>query len=83
MIEVSRCIEAKLGASLEVVKREAAARRVEAAASETEVAAVLAVGAEVQPGVGVAASQAAVAVAVAAVLSYQERIGLQDYEDVT
>ena len=82
MIEASQCSEAKMGVLLEVVKGEAAAWHVEAAASETEVAAVLAVGAEARPGVGVAASQAAVAVAVAAVLSCQERIGQQDYEDV-
>ena len=82
MIEASRCIEARMGVLFEVVREEAAARHVEAAASVTEVAAVLAVGAEVRPGVGVAASQAAVAVAVAAVLSCRERIGQQDYEDV-
>ena len=67
-----------MGVSSEVVKGEAV-RLVEAAAPEKEVAADTAVGAEVRPGVGVAASQAAVA----AVLSYQERIGRQDYEGVT
>ena len=76
-----------MGVSSEAVNGEAAARVVEAAASEKEIAADMAVGAEVRPVVGEAASQlavaVAVAVAVAAVLSYQERIGLQDYEGVT
>ena len=82
MIEALQFIEVRMGVSSEVVKGEAAARLVEAAASEKEVAADMAVGAEVRPGVGVAASQLAVAVAVAAVLSCRERIGQQDYEDV-
>ena len=71
-----------MGVLLEVVKGEAAARHVEAAASATEVAAVLPVVAEARPGVGVAVSQAAAA-AVAAVSCYLERIGRQDYEGVT
>ena len=71
-----------MGVSSEVGKGEAAARIVEAAASEKEVAADMAVGAEVRPGVGVAASQAAVAVAVVADLSCQEKIGQRGYEDV-
>ena len=82
MIEALQFIEVRMGVSSEVVKGEAAARLVEAAAPEKEVAADMAVGAEVRPGVGVAASRAAVAVAVVADLSCQGRIGQRDYEDV-
>jgi hypothetical protein len=73
MIAVSRCSEARMGVSSEVGKGEAAARIVEAAASEKEVAADMAVGAAVG---------AAVAVAVVADLSCQKKIGHRDYEDV-
>ena len=62
-----------MGVSSEAVNGEAAARIVEAAASEKEVAADMAVGAAVA---------VAVAVAVVADLSCQKKIGHRDYEDV-
>ena len=69
MIAVSKFSEARMGVSSEAVNGEAAARVVEAAASEKEIAADMAVG-------------AAVAVAVVADLSCQEKIGQRGYEDV-
>ena len=62
-----------MGVSSEAVNGEAAARIVEAAASEKEIAADMAVGAAVA---------VAVAVAVVADLSCRRKIGHRDYEDV-
>ena len=77
MIAVSRFSEARMGVSSEAVNGEAAARVVEAAASEKEIAADMAVGAAVAEAVAVA-----VAVAVVADLSCRKKIGHRDYEDV-
>ena len=66
-----------MGVSSEAVKGEAAARIVEAAASEKEIAADMAVGAAVAVAVAVA-----VAAAVVADLSCRRKIGHRDYEDV-